>query len=165
MKTITLIGMMGSGKTTLGLLLSKELNLQFADIDSIIENSEKKSISEIFQHNGENHFRKLEQATIEEVFQNENLILSLGGGAFENKDIQNILLNNSNVIYLKTSASKIFDRLKNDTSRPLLQDDNSIEKIQEIINTREHNYKLAHKTILTDNKKPQEIIQEILGVL
>lgn len=165
MKTITLIGMMGSGKSTLGLLLSKELKFNFADIDSIIENSEKKSISEIFQQCGENHFRQIEQSTIKEVFQNKNLVLSLGGGAFENKETQNILLNNSHVIYLKTSASTIFDRLKNDTSRPLLQDDNSIEKIQEIINSREHNYKLAHKTILTDNKKPQEIIQEILGVL
>lgn len=165
MKTITLIGMMGSGKTTLGLLLSKELKFNFADIDSIIENSEKKSISEIFQQCGENHFRQLEHSTIKEVFQNENLVLSLGGGAFEYKETQNILLNNSLVIYLKTSATTIFDRLKNDTSRPLLQGNNSIEKIQEIINSREHNYKLAHKTILTDNKKPQEIIQEILGVL
>lgn len=165
MKTITLIGMMGSGKTTLGLLLSKELNFKFLDIDSLIEKSEKKSISEIFQQNGENHFRQIELSTIKKVFQNENLVLSLGGGAFENKETQNILLNNSYVIYLKTSASTIFDRLKNDTSRPLLQDDNSIKKIQEIINSREHNYKLAHKTILTDNKKPQEIIQEILGVL
>lgn len=165
MKTITLIGMMGSGKTSLGLLLSKELKFNFADIDSIIENSEKQSIAEIFQKKGEPYFRNLEQATIKEIFQNENLVLSLGGGAFENKETQNVLLNNSYVIYLKTSATTIFDRLKNDTSRPLLQGNNSIEKIQEIINSREHNYKLAHKTILTDNKKPQEIIHEILGVL
>lgn len=165
MKTITLIGMMGSGKTTLGLLLSKELKFNFADIDSIIENSEKQSISEIFQKKGEPYFRNLEQATIKETFQNENLILSLGGGAFENKETQNILLNNSYVIYLKTSASTIFERLKTDTSRPLLNKDNSVEKIQKIITSRKHNYELAHKTILTDNKKPQEIIQEILGVL
>lgn len=165
MKTIILIGMMGSGKTTVGKLLGEKLNINHFDIDSLIESQNKKTIAEIFSTYGEEYFRELEKQAIKNIFNPQNQILSLGGGSFENKETQNLLINNSTIIYLKTSPSIIFDRIKNNTQRPLLKNNMNIEKISEIIKTRQSNYELANHTILTDNKNPIQISEEILGVL
>lgn len=165
MKTIILIGMMGSGKTTVGKLLGEKLNINHFDIDSLIESQNKKTIAEIFSTHGEEYFRELEKQAIKNIFNPQNQILSLGGGSFENKETQNLLINNSTIIYLETSPSIIFDRIKNNTQRPLLKNNMNIEKISEIIKTRQANYELANHTILTDNKNPIQISEEILGVL
>ncbi len=165
MKTITIIGMMGSGKTTLGKLLGKKLGLESVDIDSAIEEQTGESISEIFSKYGEEHFRTLEKNTIKNIFNSENKIISTGGGAFENKEIRDLLLENSTVVYLKTTPDVIFERIKNNSQRPLLKNNMNIETITEILNNRQKNYELAHHTIVTDNKNPNEIMEEILGVL
>lgn len=165
MKTIVLIGMMGSGKTTIGKLLGEKLNLKSIDIDILIEQNEKRTISEIFQNEGEKYFRNLEKETIKEIFTNKNLVISLGGGAFEDKTTQELLLKNSTVIYLKTSPNVILERIKNNTNRPLLKNQMTVEKIQSIISQRQKNYELANITILTDNKNPDKIVEEILGVI
>ena len=155
MKTIILIGMMGSGKTTIGKILGEKLNIESFDIDSIIEAQTNKSVSEIFSSYGEIYFRELEKNTIKEIFKPDNKIISLGGGAFENNETRNLLLNNSTIIYLKTSPITIYERIKNDTQRPLLKNKMSIKKITELINLN----------ISTDNKRPNTIINEILGAL
>lgn len=165
MKTIVLTGMMGSGKSTVAKILKEKLNLKAIDIDSCIEKSEGSSISEIFKNNGEKYFRIIEGNTIKTVFKPENIILSLGGGAFENKDTREFLLKNSVVIYLETSADIIFERIKTDTSRPLLCDNMTIEKISEIMNLRKQNYQSATYTINTDNKTPTQIAQDIIGAI
>ena len=165
MKTIVLTGMMGSGKTTLGKLLGETLNMKFIDIDSSIELSEKSSIKNIFEIKGEKYFRELEKQTIKTIFKPEDLIIALGGGAFENNITRKFLLNNALIIYLKTTPQTIFDRIQNDTIRPLLCGKMNIEKIKEIIKIREKNYESAHLTISTDNKTLEEIIEEITGVL
>jgi len=165
MKTIVLIGMMGCGKTTSGKLLGEKLNIPVMDIDEQIEKSSHKTVAEIFAQDGEMFFRELEKNTIKHLFKRENLILSLGGGAFENNETRELLLNNSIVVYLKTSAQNIFARLKNNTDRPLLKNNMTVGKIQEIIDIRNKNYELAHFTISTDNKNPNQITDEILGVI
>lgn len=165
MKTIILIGMMGSGKTTIGKILGEKLNIESFDIDSIIEAQTNKSVSEIFSSYGEIYFRELEKNTIKEIFKPDNKIISLGGGAFENNETRNLLLNNSTIIYLKTSPITIYERIKNDTKRPLLKNKMSIKKITELINLRQKNYELANLHISTDNKRPNTIINEILGAL
>ncbi len=165
MKTITLIGMMGSGKTTLAKFLAQELNICAADIDAEIEANEGLKISEIFAQKGEPYFRKTEAETIKNIFTPEDLILATGGGAFEVPQTRELLLANSNVVYLETSPKVILERIKNNKDRPLLNNNMTIEKITEIIRTREKNYKLAHHKIMTDNKEPAQIAQEILGVL
>lgn len=165
MKSITIIGMMGSGKTTIGKLLGQQLNIESADIDSIIETHSGKSISEIFSVNGEKYFRNIEKETIKKIFKSENKIISTGGGAFEDKDTRDLLLKNSTVIYLKSTPATIFERIKNNTQRPLLKNNMTAAKITEILDKRQSNYELAHLTIVTDNKKPNEIIKEILGAL
>lgn len=165
MKTIVLIGMMGSGKTTIGKLLGEKLTLRCIDIDVIIEQNEKRTVSEIFQNEGEKYFRNIERETIKKNFTNKNLIISLGGGAFEDQLTQELLLKNSTVIYLKTSPNVILERIKNNTNRPLLKNQMTVEKIQSIILQRQKNYELANITILTDNKNTDKIVEEILGVI
>lgn len=165
MKTIVLIGMMGSGKTTIGKLLGEKLTLRSIDIDVIIEQNERRTVSEIFQNEGEKYFRNIERETIEKNFTNKDLIISLGGGAFEDQLTQELLLKNSTVIYLKTSPNVILERIKNNTNRPLLKNQMAVEKIQSIILQRQKNYELANITILTDNKNTDKIVEEILGVI
>jgi shikimate kinase len=161
MKTICLTGMMGSGKTTVAEAFAAEKKLKIIDIDSIIEEKENKKISEIFETKGEDYFRKVEQDAIFSNFQPEDAIISLGGGAFENTETRTFLLKNSKVIYLKTSPETILERIKNDNSRPLLCGKMNIESIKQIFEKRESNYLSAHKTVLTDNKTPQQIVLEI----
>lgn len=162
MKTIVLTGMSGSGKSTVGKFLSEKTGTFFFDIDEQIVLNEKKSINEIFAKNGENYFREIEAKTIKNIFNPENLIISLGGGAFESEQIRNFLLANSLVIYLKTSPETIWNRLKNTNDRPLLNNNMNSESIEKLLNSRKNNYELAHFTVITDNKNIEEIASEIL---
>lgn len=160
--SIVLVGMPGSGKTTVGKLLAEKIGAVFFDIDSLIEKSESMSITEIFKAKGETYFRKIEADMIKNI-PSANTVVSLGGGAFENADSRDFLLSgNSTVIYLKASPQTIYNRIKNDMTRPLLAGNMSIETIQSMLNIREKNYKLAHYTVLTDNKSADEIVNEIL---
>jgi len=162
MKTIVLTGMSGSGKSTIGQFLSQKTGMKFVDIDEKIILNEKKSINEIFAQNGENYFREIEAKTIKNIFNPENLVISLGGGAFENEKTRNFLLKNSVVIYLKTSPETVLDRLKNANDRPLLNNNMNFERIEKLLNFRKNNYELAHFTVITDNKNVEEIAGEIL---
>lgn len=165
MKTIVLTGMMGCGKSTVGKILADKLAAEHLEIDAIIETQENSKISEIFKIKGEAYFRQLEQKIIAENFKPENQIISLGGGAYENPQTREFLLKNSNVFYLKTSPQVIFDRIKNDTTRPLLCDNMTVENITNILIKREKNYQSATYTIDTDNKNLEQIVNEIVGVL
>lgn len=166
MKKITLIGMMGSGKTTLGKILSEKTNISAIDIDELIEQSENSTITDIFKNQGEEYFRKIEAETIKGLINSTNpQILSLGGGAFENVQTRELLLNNSVVIYLETTPAEILNRIQKTNNRPLLKNNMTIEKINEIIDKRKDNYNLAHHKILTDGKTPSKIAEEILGAL
>ena len=165
MKTIILTGMMGAGKTTVAKILAKKLNIKSIDIDSLIEQNEGEKISEIFSEKGEEYFRKIEKNTIDNIFTRENLVISLGGGALENNETREFLLTNSTVIYLQTSPEIIFERIKSNTERPLLCGNMSVEKISEILEKREKNYQTATYKITTDNKTPDQIAEEIIGVL
>ena len=165
-RNITLIGMMGSGKTTIAKELATRLpEYKLIDIDAEIEKSSGKKISEIFLKYGEHHFRELESAKIKLYLKRENQIISAGGGAFENPDNRKLFLDNSTVIFLKASAETIYERIKNETHRPLLKKNFSLEKIQHILSLREQNYAKANHIIDTDKKSPYNIVEEILGVI
>ena len=165
-KNIILIGMMGSGKTTVGAALAEKLtDFQYIDIDSEIEKSTQKKISEIFLKHGEPYFRMLETEKIKKFCIGENKIISAGGGAFENEDNRKIMLSNGHVIYLKATPDEIYNRIKNEVHRPLLKKHFSLEKIEFIMKNREKNYKKAHFTIDTTGKTPYNIVEEIIGVL
>lgn len=163
---IVLIGMMGCGKTTVAKELAKlPENFKYIDIDEEIEKSTQKKISEIFLRHGEPFFRMLETDKIKLICKNNNQIISAGGGAFEREENRKILSENNLVIYLKASPEEIYNRIKNETHRPLLKKNFSVEKIASILEKREINYSKAHKTIDTNGKTPYNIAQEIIGVL
>ncbi|MBO6087468.1 shikimate kinase [bacterium] len=165
-KNIVLVGMMGCGKTTVGEELAKTLSeYNYVDIDIEIEKSTQKKISEIFLKHGEPFFRMLETEKILKFSNLEKQIISTGGGAFESEENRKNLMSNGVIIYLKTTPKTIFDRIKNETHRPLLRKDFSVEKIASIIKNRELNYKKADLIIDTDNKTPQDIVKEIIGAI
>lgn len=165
-KSITLIGMMGSGKTTVAKELNKLLpDFRLVDIDEDIEKTSGKKISEIFLKYGEQHFRELEAHKIKHYSSGENLIISAGGGVFENPSNRKVLLNNTNVVYLKASAGEIYNRIKQETHRPLLKENFSIQRISDILDKREKNYQKAHFQVVTDKKTPTQISQEIIGLI
>ncbi len=165
-RNIILIGMMGSGKTTVSKELSKELpHYTLIDIDSEIEKSTQKKISDIFLKHGEPFFRMLEADKIKKFCSNNMQVISAGGGAFENEQNRKIMLENGVVIYLKATAREIYDRIKNETHRPLLKRNFSLEKIETIMKNREKNYLKANYTIDTTGKTPYNIVKEILGVI
>lgn len=157
---------MGCGKTTIaGEIHLQNSKLNFVDIDEEIEKSTQKKISEIFLKHGEPFFRMLEAEKIKYFCNKNNQVISAGGGAFESPENRTLMLNNGKVVYLKANADEIFNRLKNDTTRPLLKKNFSLERIESLIKLRENNYKKAHIIIDTTGKTPYNIAQEILGVV
>lgn len=166
MKSISLIGMPGAGKTStakeLGLLLS---DFVVVDTDELIIRNENMTIPEIFAKFGEKYFRNAENKVIKEVFAYPKRIVSLGGGAFESAENQQIIKENSIVIYLKATPETIFARLNGKNDRPLLSENFSVEKIEEILTLRDDNYQKSDIIVETDSKTPTQVAQEITEVL
>ena len=162
-KKISLIGMMGTGKTSVAKSLGEALNMQYCDLDQYISTTHNLSITEIFNKYGEEYFRGLEENATKEVIKtNNNIILSCGGGSFTRQNTRDILLNETKVFCLSASAQTIYNRIKDDNNRPLLASNNSITQIQTIIAQRADSYNLAHYKITTDNKKISLIVKEII---
>ena len=162
---ISLIGMMGSGKTTIGKLLAKELSYSFVDTDFLIVEKENRSINDIFSNSGESYFRNAESNILKEALNNQNQIISTGGGIIKTNENIKLLKEKSLVIYLKANEETLFNRLKEDTTRPLLNVSDIKEKINVLLTERQAQYEQAHYTITTENKEPIEITQEIIGII
>ncbi|MBQ8887261.1 MAG: shikimate kinase [Candidatus Gastranaerophilales bacterium] len=162
---ISLIGMMGSGKTTIGKILAEKLDYIFTDTDSKIVEQENCSINEIFGNKGEDYFRKLETNVLIETLKNDNQIVSTGGGIIKKDENINLLKEKSIVFYLEADDKTLFERVKNNKERPLLNVENMQEKITILLNERIQKYKQAHHTISTINKTPNEIVNEIIGII
>ena len=165
MKNIVLVGMMGAGKTTVGEFLSAKLNRELKDIDRVIEQEQKKSIIEIFTNDGEEAFRQLESETIEKLSNMSDLIISTGGGALEKANNLSNLQKNGIIIYLKADIEELFKRVKNETQRPLLKEQDPLEVIKKLIKKRKKFYLMADITIITDNKSPEKITEEIIKAI
>lgn len=157
---IVLIGLMGAGKSTVGKALANVLNRDFIDIDEEIVKQENMSINDIFDQKSEAYFRELETQVITKFCNRKNTVISLGGGAFEKGVNREILLKSSTVIYLYADANTLYERIKTDSSRPLLKCDDPRGKLNELLKKREPNYLKAHYTIDT-NKRLEEILENI----
>lgn len=160
---IILVGMMGAGKSYIGGKLAKLLaHFAYVDTDDEIEKTTGLKITEIFERHSENYFRKLEAKTIKEFAQKRNQVISLGGGAFENQDNINEVKKNGLVFYLKAPAKELFSRIKDETNRPLLNADFSVENIEKILRKREKNYFKADFVIDTYQRQAYTILNDIL---
>ena len=147
---ITLCGMMGSGKSTVGKILAKKLKYKFKDIDKIIEAKANKSINRIFEEEGEKYFRDLEEKTTIEILQNEKTVISLGGGAIVNDNIKKSIKKNSYNIYLNVNIDILKKRLENSKSRPLIKTKNLHLTLTNLIKNRENLYKKADLIIINE---------------
>ena len=164
---ITLLGYMGSGKTTIGKELSDTLNFKFVDLDEFIEFVYKKPVSEIFSHEGEIKFRKYEREALMEILNSsDDLILSLGGGTPAYYDNMDFINKHSNSFYLRLTPSDLVKRLMEEKiSRPLLahlSDEELPEFIAKHLFERRNFYEKAMKTINVKEKTVEEIVQEII---
>ena len=162
---IALVGMMGCGKTTIGKLIAKELGFSFIDTDELIVEEENRSINKIFEENGEEYFREIETSILIKTLNNDNQIISTGGGIIKKDENIKLLKEKSIFIYLEADDKTLYNRVKNNKGRPLLNVDNMQEKITTLLKERENKYKQAHNTISTKNKEPNDIANEITGII
>ena len=163
---IYIVGLMGSGKTSIGKLLSKTLHSEHVDIDQEIVKKTNLTISEIFKNHGENHFRKLESSMLDNVSKRKNLIVSTGGGVILSSKNISTMQNTGSIIHLDISIKIQLLRVRNKKNRPLLDVDNIKEKLTEMKNLRDNTYKsISNYSILTDNKNKKDIVQEIINKL
>jgi len=163
---IFLIGPMATGKTTIGKKLAKETSKKFYDSDQEIKKNTGADIPLIFEIEGDAGFRDREMKIISKLVLLRNIVLSTGGGVVLLEENRKMLTDNGIIIYLKSSPKKIFDRTYGDKSRPLLQVEDRLGKIEEILEEREPLYSsLANEIINTDSFISKEIIHEILKKL
>ncbi len=168
---MVLVGYMGSGKSTVGKLLAKDLNLAFLDLDNYMEQKLQKSIPAIFKEKGEIYFRKMEHLLLKEVMKDkENFVLSTGGGTpCYSGNMETILEGTNDVFYLKLSIMALVQRLTPEMAgRPLIQN-LSQEELPEFIGKHlfERNpfYAMANHVINCDDKDSSEIVTEVKGIL
>jgi len=167
---VYLTGFMGSGKSTLAPLLANTLGYSYLDIDTEIETTTGKSVSEIFSELGEEYFREIERRALDNVSQKKGCVISLGGGTIANQNNLNIIKTSGVLIYLKADAEHIFRRLRFRSDRPMLKstDGNSLNdeelrvRIQHLLAIREPFYKQADITIVTDERRIGITVDEIV---
>jgi shikimate kinase len=145
-KNLVLLGMMGSGKSTIGYLLSKNLNIEFMDVDKIIEKEEKCKISEIFEKKGEIEFRKIEEKITLKLLKSNKKIISLGGGGFINDKIRNEVLLNHISFWLNWDNTTLINRIKSSKKRPIVINASQNE-IKKLISDRSKIYSMANYKI------------------
>ncbi len=161
-KNLTLTGMMGVGKSTVGKNLAKKLNYDFIDIDKLIEIKEGTSINLIFKNKSENYFRKLECEVTLQVLKKNNTVISLGGGAFLNKSIRENVKKKSISFWLDVDADELIERLKKSKKRPLLYKKNLNDTIKKLYFERKKIYNEADYRIKCSSLKSHEIIDKLL---
>ena len=163
---IVLVGHMGSGKTSIGMNLSKKINCKFIDTDKEIENESKMTISEFFTENGEKKFRKFEERITKKILkENKGSVIALGGGSFENDKTRSLILKDNFSIWLKCSLKTLSYRCSNLNIRPLLKGKNIRNEISKLDKIRKKNYMKSNLTVDVSRKTKSTIIQEIINNL
>ena len=160
-KNIVLLGMMGSGKSTIGYLLSKNINFNFLDIDKFIEKEMGLKIYDIFQKKGEIYFRNLEEKITLKFLKGKGKIISLGGGAFLNKNIRKEILKNHISFWLSWNNSTIIKRILKSKKRPIafISSENNLKKL---INERSNIYSEAKFKINCETLTKNMIVKNII---
>lgn len=168
MDNIILIGFMGSGKTSVSIKLSYYMRCTMIDTDRLIEREEERSVSRIFEENGEAVFRDMETACLEKLLDSGEMgrIISVGGGLPVREKNRLLLKRLGKVIYLRAKPETVYERLKDDDTRPLLKTENPLEKIRELMEKRSEAYENASDYIVdVDGKSLDEIIEELVHLV
>ena len=162
-ENLVFLGMMGSGKSSIGSLVAKKLNLEFIDIDKEIEKKLGMNIKEIFNSKGENYFRELEEKVTLKKLKLNSTVISLGGGAFVNQQIRKEVLKKHISFWLNWNDQMLLNRIRNSAKRPIaykLSDD----KLIELIKNRSDLYSKALYKIKCDNLSKNEIVKKVLRI-
>ena len=163
-KNLTLTGMMGVGKSTVGKNLAKKLNYKFVDVDKLIEAQEGLSINLIFKNKSESYFRKIENDITLSELKKENTVISLGGGAFLNNSIRRNTKKFSVSFWLDVPIYELIKRLKKSSQRPLLFNKNISETVKKIYFDRKKIYNEADFKIKCGSLKSDQIVSRILNL-
>jgi shikimate kinase len=162
MEPIFLIGFMGAGKTTVGIALSEKVNLPVIDADKYLEEKQGKKINEIFEESGEEFFRSLETEVLKELSGKENTIITTGGGVVGKRENRELLKESGTVIYLSCLFESLWERLKQDQTRPLVSQNNK-KQLHELFQERASLYESCSDIIInTEKKKVEQVIKDIL---
>ncbi|MGA1846743.1 shikimate kinase [Deferribacter abyssi] len=162
---IYLIGFMGTGKTTVGKILAKKLGKKFYDLDELIEKKVGKTIRDIFIDDGEEQFRKIETEVLKDVAAGRDYVIATGGGLLTTVGNYEVMKESGVVITLAASAESIYERLKDDKSRPLLMVDNVIDEIKRLMFERAPLYIKADYIVDTSDVPPEKVVDEIMEFL
>ena len=162
-ENLVFLGMMGSGKSSIGLLVAKKLKVNFIDVDKEIEKELGISIKKIFETKGENYFRKIEEKITLEKLKSNSSVIALGGGAFTNKEIRKNVLKYNLSFWLNWNDEILLNRIKNSKKRPLAFNSSDNELI-DLIKKRSNVYSKALYEIKCDNLSKNQIVKRILEI-
>ena len=162
-ENLVFLGMMGSGKSSIGSLVAKKLKLNFIDIDKEIEKNLKITIKKIFEIKGEDYFRKIEEQTTLKKLKLNSTVISLGGGAFTNNNIRKEILKNHLSFWLNWNDEILLSRIKNSRKRPLTISATDTELI-DLMKKRSNIYSKASHEIKCDNLSKSEIVDKIVEI-
>jgi shikimate kinase len=161
-QNLALIGFMGTGKSSVGRLVAQLLHFTYLDTDQVIEFRAHKSISEIFQQDGEPAFRQWEQVIVEELTHRKKTVISTGGGLPVNQENLSSLKTHSLVVCLWASADTIYERVRDHDHRPLLDELDPLARIQQLLSIREPYYRQADVLVNTERRSVREVAVQVI---
>ena len=164
-RTIALVGLMGAGKTCIGKLVARALNLSFIDADQEIEKAAGMTVAEIFEQHGEACFRSGERRVIQRLLGEEPCVLSTGGGAFMDPQTRTTMMEQAIVIWLRADLDTLVDRTARRNHRPLLKDGNHRNILSRLMDERHPVYAQAHVSVESTNTPPEQTRDAVLDSL
>ena len=159
---LALVGFMGTGKTSTGRLVAEQLHFEFLDTDDLIQARTGRTITDIFVKDGEPAFRALERQVVGELATHKKTVIATGGGLPTNLENLNALKAHALVVCLWAAPEKIWERVRNQSHRPLLHDPDPQKKIKELLEIRDPFYRQADVLINTDQRSAREVAQQIV---
>jgi shikimate kinase len=159
---IALVGFMGTGKSSVGQLVAGQLHFTFLDTDHVIESRAGKNISDIFAQDGEPVFRALEKKIVDELVTRKKTVISTGGGLPANPDNFASLKTHSMIVCLWASPEKIWERVRSQTHRPLLNEPDPLAKIRRLLAEREPYYRQADVLLNTEMRALKDVAQQVI---
>jgi len=159
---LALIGFMGTGKSSVGRVVADALRFTFLDTDYVIESRSGKTITEIFEKEGETAFRVLEREVVEELTRRTRTVISTGGGLPVNAANLASLKTHALVVCLWASPEKIFERVRGQSHRPLLREPSPMEKIRQLLAIREPYYRQADVLVNTELRPLREVATQVI---